>query len=577
LAATVIWQIGWVVLPIPALNPEREIGIMLSLSVLLTSLVVQIYRYRSVATPIQRQQTKWFLFGFAAGLLGVLVWATLFVALPPPPGPTRLLVNLIGTGVLVFSPLATVVCITIALLRFRLWEIDLVINRTLVYTAITVAIIAIYSLIVGGLGSLLHVQGNPLVAFVGAGVIALIFRPLADGVQQAVNRLMFGRRDEPYAVLAQLGHELQAAMLPEQGLRAVVVGITTSLKLPYAAIELMPTSDGVLTPPKPTDDRRPTTEREGSIVHRPHNAPTLFAYPDTPPQPSGTLLELPLTFQGEALGRLLVAPRSPGEPFSPREHRLLTAIADQAGAAASAVQLTLALQRSRERLVLAREEERRRIRRDLHDELGPTLASQTLRLDAAIDLIDAQPDRAAELLTTIKARNQAIVAEIRRLVYELRPPALDELGLLGALRAAVRQLGATTPQISFAGTPDPLPSLPAAVEVAAYRIALEAITNAIRHAEATRCAVRLELEGDRGTRKEGTLPLRTSGSRPAPTAALLLTISDDGRGIDPHAPRGVGLRSMRERAEELGGSLTITPTSGGGTTIMAWLPIPLDS
>jgi signal transduction histidine kinase len=467
--------------------------------------------------------------------------------------------------------------IGIAIFRYRLYDIDLIINRTLVYGGLTVSVVAGYAAIVGGLSLLLHDQQNVVSAILATVVIALIFQPLRERLQKGVNRLMFGERDDPYVVLATFSRQLQTSALPDQILPTIAATICRTLKLPYAAIELMPPAAGVLSLPTTTDDRRPTTERAAAIVHSPYNAPTLFAHPDTPPQPSGTLLELPLTFQGEPLGRLLVAPRSPGEPFSPREHRLLTAIADQAGAAASAVQLTLALQRSRERLVLAREEERRRIRRDLHDELGPTLASQTLRLDAAIDLIDAQPDRAAELLTTIKARNQAIVAEIRRLVYELRPPALDELGLLGALRAAVRQLGATTPQISFAGTPDPLPSLPAAVEVAAYRIALEAITNAIRHAEATRCAVRLELEGDRGTRKEGTLPLRTGGSRPAPTAALLLTISDDGRGIDPHAPRGVGLRSMRERAEELGGSLTITPTSGGGTTIMAWLPIPLDS
>ncbi|WP_205703981.1 sensor histidine kinase [Candidatus Chloroploca sp. Khr17] len=159
----------------------------------------------------------------------------------------------------------------------------------------------------------------------------------------------------------------------------------------------------------------------------------------------------------------------------------------------------------------------------------------------------------AELLAAIKARNQSLVAEIRRLVYELRPPALDELGLLGALRAAASNPGAA-PAIRISATPEPLPALPAAVEVAAYRIALEALTNAVRHARARRCELRLELAVD-------GIP------------GLRITVADDGRGIDPDAIAGVGLRSMRERAEELGGSLMVTPAAEGGTLVRAWLPI----
>jgi signal transduction histidine kinase len=231
---------------------------------------------------------------------------------------------------------------------------------------------------------------------------------------------------------------------------------------------------------------------------------------------------------------------------------LLADIAGQAGAAAYAVRLTTALQRSRERLVLAREEERRRIRRDLHDELGPSLASQTLKLDAALESLETDPAAAASLLQSLKTQNQELIADIRRLVYALRPPSLDELGLSAALQihaGAMAQNGSLA--IAIMTIPDPLPALPAAVEVAAYRMALEAITNVTRYARAQRCAVRLEMMPDR----------------------LTITISDDGIGLPSELHPGVGLTSMRERAEELGGQFEIGTAAMGGVLVTAVLPL----
>ncbi|HEX6305860.1 MAG TPA: sensor histidine kinase, partial [Anaerolineales bacterium] len=198
------------------------------------------------------------------------------------------------------------------------------------------------------------------------------------------------------------------------------------------------------------------------------------------------------------------------------------------------------------------EEERRRIRRDLHDGLGPSLASQTFKLDAALDLLENDSQAAAQLLTSLKVQNQRLVAEIRRLVYELRPPALDELGLSGALVAHAGQLnGPNILKIAILAKPDPLPVLPAAVEVAAYRIALEGITNVVRHAHARECTVTLEVEKSR----------------------LMLTISDDGVGLPPEIGPGVGLASMRERAEELGGSIEVVSGQAKGTRVTAVLPM----
>jgi signal transduction histidine kinase len=209
------------------------------------------------------------------------------------------------------------------------------------------------------------------------------------------------------------------------------------------------------------------------------------------------------------------------------------------------------VQRSREQIVSAREEERRRLRRDLHDGLGPVLTGITFRADAAGNLLSTDPDRAAMLLRELRTSATEAIDDVRRLVYALRPPALDELGLVGALRRHVDQYDSERPVVAV-HAPESLPPLPAAVEVAAYRIALEALTNAVRHAGANRVEVHL------------------SYSR-TPACGLLLEVTDDGPG-DGSWIAGVGLGSMRERIAELGGTVSAGPAGGGGR-VSARLPL----
>jgi signal transduction histidine kinase len=262
---------------------------------------------------------------------------------------------------------------------------------------------------------------------------------------------------------------------------------------------------------------------------------------------------LSLVYQGEPVGQLILAPRSGETSFGEADRRLLDDIAHQAGVAAHAVQLTADLQRSRERLVTAREEERRRLRRDLHDGLGPQLATQTLKLEAARDLVPVDPGRAVELLSGLIDDSQSAIADIRQLVYALRPPALDELGLISALREQIAHYASDRLSTTL-DAPERLPSLPAAVEVAAYRIVQEALTNVLKHARANACSIRLALVG------KG--PHRTLG----------LEVQDDGVGLPAQHRTGIGLSSMRERAEELGGAFMIE--SGRGTRVSAYLPAP---
>jgi len=486
---------------------------------LLTGLAAQLWRYRFVSSVQQRQQTKWVVWGTCVALTALFIQFAAGQLLPYSPLPFDLLINPLTRLVQLIIPVA----FALAIFQRRLWEIDVIVNRTLVYGGLSLVIVAIYALVVGALGTLFQAQGSFLFALLATGLIAVLFQPVRERLQRGVNRLMFGERDDPYAALSRLGAQLQTTDTPEGTLQSVVETIASSLKLPYVAIEL------------------------ASGQGRLEGAATGEAVAET--------VELPLRYQNELVGYLVVSPRSPGESFTRREKQLLADMAAQTGAMAYSMRLTAALQRSREKLVLAREEERRRIRRDLHDGLGPTLASQTFVLDAILDLLETDPQEAARLVRGLKSQNQETVAEIRRLVYELRPPALDELGLYGALEAHVAQLNSSQDlQIQIMTQPDPLPPLSAAVEVAAYRIALEGVTNVVRHAGARRCDVCLEITG--------------SDQR-----QLRLGISDDGRGLPPSYHPGVGLNSMRERAEELGGSCRIVAGKNGGTQVTAVLPI----
>src|SRR6266511_1470961 len=353
-----------------------------------------------------------------------------------------------------------VVAAGIAILRHRLYDIDLIINRTLVYGTLSAGVVGMYVLLVGALGALFQSSGNLIIALLATGLAAFLVQPLRTRLQRGVNRLMYGERDDPYAVLSRLSQQLKTTLAPTAVLPSIAEAIAQTLKLPYVALALT----------------------HGNRLE------IAAAYG----RPAGDTVQLPLVYQAEMVGQLLVAPRAPGEAFTSAERRLLEDIALQAGVAAHAVRLTAELQRSRERLVAAREEERRRLRRDLHDGLGPQLASLTLTLAAARELLRHDVDAAERLLQELAIHTQAAIADVRRVVYDLRPPALDDLGLILALREQAAHYPQAGLQITI-DTPEQLPPLPAAVEVAAYRIVQEALTNVLRHAYAQNCAVRLTL------------------------------------------------------------------------------------
>lgn len=493
-------------------------------------------RYRQHADPVQKQQIKWVVFGITLLIVNLLVDNFVWWIYPSltgiyliQAGQPAVLWELFQDSSWYAAQLTLAVCIAVSVFRYRLWDIDLVINRILVYGSLTALTMLLYLAVVSAMGSLFSGLANETAFFLATGLVAILFEPLRQRLQRAVNRLMYGKRDDPYSVLAQLSGAVQTTYNPEDILPALAAQIGRALKIPYVALYLEQNGEEQLAASS-------GTAQTG-------------------------LLAYPLVYQEQVIGSLRLARRAAGEEFAGSEQRLIENITRQASAAAQAVRLHKQLVRSRAQIVAEREEERRRIRRDLHDELGPILASQSLKLAAAREMIRSTPEKAEDLVDEVALQSQNTVKEIRRLVHGLRPPALDQLGLVEAVRDFVRggwENDPARPGLTFEirVTPDVLPALPAAVEVNAYRIVLEALSNAERHAQAQYCAVDFSVE------------TASDGSR-----ALVVQVCDNGRGFAPQQRPGIGLRSMRERAEEIGGTFKIASQSPRGTCVTAWLPL----
>ena len=520
----------------------------------------QVARYRWTTNATVRRQTRWVVFGAVVAALGLLMESG-FLAWRQGVGWTGS--SSLGDVLhdLAIYPLSLLlrvvlpVSIGAAILRYHLWDIDLLVNRTLVYALLTAGVVGVYVLIVGGLGALFAgyplgaapAQGNLLIALVATGVVAVLFQPLRERLQRSVNRLMYGERDDPYAAIARLGRRLEASLVPASVLPAIVETVAQTLKIPFAAVSL------------------------GDEQHEPGSAADVVAAASYGTWPSGTpfgqRLTLLLTYQGATAGRLILAPRGPDEPYSAADMRLLQDLARQAGVAAHAVLLTADLERSRLRIVAEREEARRRLGADLHDGLGHRLAGLLRKAEAAANLVERDPAAARSHLHDLTQHAKAAITEVRSLAHTLHPPELELLGLAGALHERADALASAGGVQILVELPETLPPLPAALEVAIYYIALEALTNVQRHAGAHRCLVRLAV-----------VPRSladTSQAAVLGTPVLELEVGDDGNGVAAGDGRGVGLglQSMRERAAELGGTCVVEPNPGGGTRVITRMPL----
>lgn len=460
---------------------------------------------RAEPGSVPRQQVLWLAGSAAASSLLVLILWMLPQLLT---GSAVLPDEVIGAPGLLF-----VAGLGIAMSRYRMFDLDPVLARTLVYLGLTLAAVVVClatsALLAAGLGAVAPSQA----AVVGAVVAAVVVSPPRVRLGRWVNQALYGDRDDPYSALSRV-----AATTASRGADSVVAeDIRRALRAPCVRIECP----------------------DGRVVLAGDSAAL-----------AAGVVEVPLGRLAEPGGELQVAVRAPGDRYSAGERRLLHDIAGQISAALYEQSLAAQLQTSRERIVTAREEERKTLRRSLHDEVGPAMASISLRAETARRLLfGGSGDRTAAepLLADISSDAASAAESLRAMAYDLRPPALDELGLIRALEA-----GAPSPelQVRVIDRAADGPALSAAVEAALYRIAVAALDNAARHGRAQYCTIVL-------TRSDRSVEM---------------TVSDDGAGLPPGAVPGIGISAMRERAAELGGTCTVTRGSPG-TVVHARLPM----
>jgi signal transduction histidine kinase len=400
-----------------------------------------------------------------------------------------------------------------AVLQRRLYDFDLVVHRTLLFTTLSASVVGVYLLAVAAAGSMIGIRNGWGLGLVGAGAVAAAAEPLRRALQRGANRLVYGEWEDPSEVGRRLGLRLADAAAPRAALDAALGELAGTLRLRWAAID--------------AETRLAEVGATGLVSAG----------------PASVEIETPLIHHGDPVGFLRTVP---GRRLRARDIALLQTLARQVAPVVHARQLAEELRQSRDRLAMAQMTERRRLRRDLHDGLGPTLAALAFKVDTARNVLAADP-AAETLLLEIRDRLRDTVADVRRVVDGLRPPYLDELGLDGALRRLVADLpGPTTFRLHL---PDEPTNIAGPLQVAVYRIVQEALTNVVRHAQAEVCDVIVATDG----------------------ADMALTISDDGTG--PTGPgAGHGLTTMRERVEELGGTFAIAARGGRGTVVTVAVP-----
>lgn len=478
----------------------RPLSGLLTAAGVVVAMATALIRYRRSAGR-DRDQMRW------------LVWAVLVVAL------TVAVVSVADVGaavdpVIVLVAVLPVAAMTVGVVRPSVVPVEDLLVRTLVLGAVALSLLALDLLVVALLSSALGDLGQRQLVTVVLLVTALGYGPLRQRLYLVVQGWVLGSRGNRYDVMAGLAASLESIEDGPAQLAAVAEAVADAFGIRYVAVE----------------------------VDRPGGERLTATYGDRPAE----VRTLPITYREAEVGRLVLPARGMRSRLSSRDEKLLGDLVRQAATAARTSRLADELQASRERLVNTREEERRRIRRDLHDGLGPAMAGLVYQLETARLLVTSNPSGAVEQIDSVRDHVQEVVADVRRLVHELRPPALDDRGLVGALR----QLAEHQP-LSVDVEAGDLGTLSAAVEVAAYRIVAESLANVVRHASAGSAQVRLE---------------RTD-------TELVVEVADDGVGIGEDVQTGVGLLSLRERAAELGGRTDVSCPPAGGTVVRAALPL----
>jgi signal transduction histidine kinase len=506
-------------------GPGPAIGISIFVvffASLLLSIVSVAFRFHR-AGPELRLQLKWVALA-ASLLVAAIVGANVFVATtesfggwaPPPFGAAQLV-----------AAAAMSVAIAIAILRHRLFDIDLVISRTVAYGVLAGVITAFYIVVVAGVGGILAAgsASRLLLAVVATAFVAVAFQPLRTRLERLANRLVYGARAVPYEVLADF---------------------TTRLDGRQSSLELLPVMARMLAQGTGSDAATVWLDENGREVPASSFPEHQHVTPDTATRC------VPLQHAGANLGRLAVARRS-GEALSPTEERLMDGLASQAGLVLHSAGLQdelsrrmVELRQSRHRLVAAQDEARRRLERDLHDGAQQNLVSLRMKLGLAASVAREKPDSLEPLLQEMQSELGDALDSLRNLARGVYPPLLEAEGLKAALRARARQVPISI-DVQCGSE-----RYPRELEGAFYFCCSEALQNLTKHSRATRGSVRVWCEDGR----------------------LCFEVRDNGRGLDAaRAKSGGGLQNIRDRLDVLGGVVDVSSTPGVGARVAGWVPL----
>jgi signal transduction histidine kinase len=471
----------------------------------------------------ERLQLKWVV--TAAGLVAVTFMATIFT-------------NKVGAQVLFdLALLFLFAAIGIAILKYRLYEIDILINRAVVYGGLAVFITAVYVLLVAVIGAFIGATEG--LALVATAIVAVAFQPVRARAQAIANRVVYGKRATPYEVLSEFSERVaetysiedvlpRMARILAEGTGAIRTEVWLRVGSELRPAASWPEGGKSASPVAITGDALPTMPSVSRVA-----AATSVAQ---------------VRHQGVLLGALTVI-KPPMEPLTPGEEKLLTDLASQAGLVLRNVALLSDLRASRQRLVAAQDEERRRLERNLHDGAQQQLVALSVKQRLVGELIGKDPDKATSMITELQEDTAAALDTLRDLARGIYPQVLADRGLPAALEAQIRR----TP-VPVDLRPDGIGRHAQEIEAAVYFCCLEALQNVSKYANASRAEIRLEVDG----------PWLTFG------------VQDDGAGFDPAQTKlGTGLQGMSDRLEALGGGLEIRSEPGRGTTIAGRIPTEL--
>jgi len=515
-AAMVLTCVGIVFDPKNAGDPIPEldltivgvVGLMALALCAVLSIASLVVRFRRAGSD-ERHQLRWIAIG-AVTFIGI--WATTLVTTQgSEPGPLMTL--------MVLSAYAAIpVSIGVAILRYRLYDIDVVIKKTVILAVLAAFFVLVYALVVGGVGALVEGSSNTALSFAAAAIVATLFQPVLVRARRFADRLVYGDRATPYEVLATFGDQLAET---------------------YAADDVLPRTARVLAEGVGADRAR-VWLAEGSGFR-----PVAVYPPDADlERPDDHQAEV--RHRGDLLGALSVAMPA-NDPMDPGKEKLITDLAAQAGLVLRNVRLVEDLRSSRRRLVAAQDEERRKLERNIHDGAQQQLVALAVKARLTRTLTERDPAKAVEMLEQIEAETQSALEDLRDLARGIYPPLLADKGLQAALTAQARKS-----PIPVTVTADAVGRYPQEIEAAVYFSVLEALQNIAKYAEAQRAEVRLGRDAD----------------------ALTFEIRDDGRGFDTEATGyGTGLQGMVDRLAALDGSVSVSSRPGEGTTVDGRVPV----